>query len=115
MHLRYNPLPFLAVVCLCFGCGPSEGDVYEELLTGERYEIGADPGSPAGEIEDFYEVISTVSSDLGLSYSGRIVMLASENEKAVALKKPEYDRDGWGGLIIIIPMEMFKQKYRKLN
>lgn len=55
LKIRISFILFSSLILL-FGCGPQEGDIYENLLTGERIKIEA--VGEGAELEERYERMS---------------------------------------------------------
>ena len=108
------------IVSLCFlmaGCvgntaapTPEEGDVYEELLTQERFRIGSLPGSTATEITDLYRYIERSMIEDGLRADKYHFVTYSDSAESAVILIDRYNNPRR-----IISLEQLSQQYRRVT
>ena len=125
-----------ATLLLAAACGPTEGEVYEETLTGKRVEVGK--SGKGREVYDYYhDVDSLIGAVQMMEPVARFGMIAQPRISNDALEVPsvaviymdEVQAPGGGAweyqgrtvdavpmkVADIIPAHKFKQKYQKVE
>jgi hypothetical protein len=113
-----------AIITLLFGCSPKEGDIYENLLTGERIKI--DAVGEGAELEEKYERLSEYvdSTTTSTALKARLLrppMLSDADSAKIcfAYEKTSEHLTTTGGhdvtVMQIEPISELEENYRKVD